>query len=240
MYYRGASFEPFAGHGDVDVLSAKYEEQEYHRRPRRGGQNQQDAAAQRNGENMRRLPVLVGEVDALRQGLHQRPLPVGLQHLQTEEKGASCFTIGYSHQTEVPSEKKIGYSGQTEKPAQFACSDQTEESSEKDGVSSRLMHVRKDYHFTQRILHPQLYIFLTLVAQEPWDLEKQLMPFADILTHIPTVVFGMKFNRRIQDFSLQTLNNPSVLRRLSFSCMTMDGILNSQRSTWSKKLMSYC
>ena len=106
---------------------------------------------------MKRLPVLVGEVDSLREGLHQRPLPVGLQ---PEEKGTSFFTIGYSDQTEipnqyecsdqteVPSEKKTGYSGQIDKPAQFECFDQTEESSEKDGVfyfiPSRLMQVRKD------------------------------------------------------------------------------------------------
>ena len=94
---------------------------------------------------MKRFPVLVGEVDALRHGLHQRPLAVGLQ---PEEKSTSFFTIGYSDQTEipnqyecadqteVPSEKKTGYSGQTEKPAQFECSDQTEESFEKDGVFS--------------------------------------------------------------------------------------------------------
>ena len=62
------------------------------------------------------------------------------------------------------------------------------------------MYVRMDYHFTQRILHLQLYAFLILVVQELWDPEKQLMHFADMLTHIPTVVSGMKFNRRVQDF----------------------------------------
>ena len=71
-------------------------------------------------------------------------------------------------------------------------------------VPSRVMHVRRDDHFTQRILHLQLYAFLVLVAQELWDLEKQLMPFADLLTRIPTVVSGMKFNRRVQDFSLHS------------------------------------
>ena len=102
------------------------------------------------------------------------------------------------------------------------------------------MHVRMDYDFTQRILHLQLYAFLILVAKEPWDLEKQLMPCADMLTHIPTVVFGMKFNRGVQDFSLQTLNNPNAQRRMSSSCMTMDGILNSQSTALSKKVMSHC
>ena len=107
-------------------------------------------------------------------------------------------------------------------------------------ILNRLMHVRMDYHCTQRILHLQLYVFLILVAQELWDLEKQLMHFADMLTHIPTVVSGMKFNRRVQYFSLQTLSNPSAQRKLSYSCMSMDGIPNSQSSTLSKKVMSLC
>ena len=81
------------------MLSANYGEQEYHRRIRRGGQHQRDAAAQRNRESMKRFPVLVGEVDALRHELHQRPLPVGLQ---PDEKGASFFTTGYCDQTEIP------------------------------------------------------------------------------------------------------------------------------------------
>ena len=205
---------------------------------RLGGQNQRDAVSQQNREANRKFPVLVGEVGALRQGLQQRPAPVprevGLQHgWKPLDKGTSFFTTGYSdqteppdqfecsEQTEVPSDKKTGNSKQVEKPAQLECPEQTEESTEKDGVFSfhtkqvdALMHVRMDYHFTQRILHLQLYAFLILVAQEVWDLEKQLMHFADMLTHIPTVVSGMKFNRRVQDVSLQTLNNPSALRRL--------------------------
>ena len=95
------------------------------------------------------------------------------------------------------------------------------------------MHVRTDFHFTQRILHLQLYAFLILV-------EKQLMHFADMSTHIQTVVSGMKFNRRVQDFSVQMLSNPSVLRRLSHWFLNMDGIHNSQSSTLSKKVMSPC
>ena len=70
-----------------------------------------------------------------------------------------------------------------------------------------LMHVRKDFDFTQKILHLQLYAFWTLVAQEPWDLGKQLMHFADAWTHIQTVVFGMRFILQAQDFSLRTFNN---------------------------------
>ena len=101
-------------------------------------------------------------------------------------------------------------------------------------------HVRRDFHFTQKILHLQLYAFWTLVAQEPWDLGKQLMHFADTWAHIQTVVFGMRFILQAQDSSLQTLNNQNVLRRLSSSCTIMDGIPNSQSSTLSKKVMSHC
>ena len=202
---------------------------------------------------------MVGEVDALQRGLQRRPDPVprevGLQPGEASwrpwEKGASFFTTGYSDQTE--------------RPDQFECSEQTEVPSDKKTgnfnqqstaltkqrnqlrrmvsfpfIPSRLMHVIMDYHFTQRIQHLQLYAFLILVAQELWGLEKQLMHFADMLAHIPTVVSGMKFNRRVQDFSLQTLSNPSALRKLSFSCTTIDGIPNSQSSTVSKKVMSPC
>ena len=41
-----------------------------------------------------------------------------------------------SEQTKVPSDKKTGNSKQIEKPAQLKCSDQTVESTEKDGVFS--------------------------------------------------------------------------------------------------------
>ena len=83
------------------------------------------------------------------------------------------------------------------------------------------MHVRMDCHFTQRILHLQLYAFLILVVQELWDLERLLMHFAGMLTHIPTVVSGLKSNRRVQDCSLQTLNNPSTQGKGSYSCLTV-------------------
>ena len=65
----------------------------------------------------------------------------------------------------------------------------------------QLMYVRKDLHFMWKTLHLQLYVFLILVAQEPWDLEKQLIHFADMLTHIPTVDSGMRFILQAQDFS---------------------------------------
>ena len=89
-----------------------------------------------------------------------------------------------------------------------------------------LMHVRKDFHFRQKILHLQLYAFWTLVAQEPWDLGKQLMHFADMWGHIQAVVFGMRFILQAQDSSLQTLNKQSVLRR--FVIFMYDHGWNSQ------------
>ena len=68
----------------VDVLTANYEEQEYHRLTRRGGHHQRDAVAQQHREASKRFPVLVGEVGALRQRFQRRPAPVprevGLQH----------------------------------------------------------------------------------------------------------------------------------------------------------------
>ena len=66
-------------------------------------------------------------------------------------------------------------------------------------IPIQLMHVRKDLHFMWKILHLQLYVFLILVAQEPWDLEKQLIHFADMLTDIPAVDSGMKFILQDQD-----------------------------------------
>ena len=61
-----------------------------------------------------------------------------------------------------------------------------------------------------RILLHQLCVFFALDAQEPWALGRQLMHFADMLTHIQIVDYGMRFNQQIRDFPLQTHNNPSV------------------------------
>ena len=82
---------------------------------------------------MKRFPVLVGEVDALRQGLHRRPLQPGLQ---PDGEGTSCFTFGNSDQTEIPSDMENGDLCQKERPSQNDSSDQSEESSEEDGVFS--------------------------------------------------------------------------------------------------------
>ena len=59
----------------VDVLTATYAEREEHRRTHRGGQNQRDAVSQQNRKEVKRFPVLVGDLDALRSGVHRRPAP---------------------------------------------------------------------------------------------------------------------------------------------------------------------
>ena len=95
----------------MDVLTATYAEQEYHRRTRRGGQNQCDEVARQNREAAKRFPVLVGDLGTLRSGLQQRPAPVprevGLQQGEASwkplAKGTSLFSYGYSEETEIPS-----------------------------------------------------------------------------------------------------------------------------------------
>ena len=84
----------------VDVLTSTYAAQDEQRRTRRGGQNQRDARAQQNIREKKRFPVLVGEVDALRQGVRQRPAvvprQVGLQEGEASWKplaeGTSLFS----------------------------------------------------------------------------------------------------------------------------------------------------
>ena len=63
----------------ADALAAAYAEQEEHRRTRRGGQNQRDATAQFNRRELKKFPMLVGDLDALRQGVQRRPAPVPRQ-----------------------------------------------------------------------------------------------------------------------------------------------------------------
>ena len=97
----------------VDVLTSTYEQQEVQRRTRRGGQNQRDATAHQNRREMKRFPVLVGEVDALRQGVQRRPArvprQVGLQEGEASwkplAKGTSLFSYGCSTEIEVPSQQ---------------------------------------------------------------------------------------------------------------------------------------
>ena len=60
----------------VDVLTSTYAEQEEHRRTRQEGQTQRDAVAQLNRREAKKFPVLVGDLNALRQGVQRRPAPV--------------------------------------------------------------------------------------------------------------------------------------------------------------------
>ena len=95
----------------VDAFASTNAEQEVHRRTRRGGQNHRDATAQHNREGLKKFPVLVGDLDALRQGVQRHPArvprQVGLQEGEASwkplAKGTSLFSYGCSAGTEVPS-----------------------------------------------------------------------------------------------------------------------------------------
>ena len=95
----------------MDALAATYEEQEDHRRTRRGGQNQRDEVARLSKKEAKRFPVLIGDLSTLRSGLQRRPAPVprevGLQQGEASwkplAKGTSLFSYGYSEETEIPS-----------------------------------------------------------------------------------------------------------------------------------------
>jgi len=127
----------------VDAPAATYEEQEYHRRTRRGGQNQRDATAQFHRKEAKRFPVLVGDLDALRQGIQRRPAPVprevGLEQGEASwkplAKGTSLFSYGYSVEPEIPSN--------TESSAQSEESDE-QQSAFSFHISNLIWHVRMD------------------------------------------------------------------------------------------------
>ena len=111
-------------------MASTYAEQEVHRRTRRGGQNQRDATAQHNREGLKKFPVLVGDLDALRQGVQRHPArvprQVGLQEGEASwkplAKGTSLFSYGGSAETEVPSHSE--------------CFAETKESDEHQGAFS--------------------------------------------------------------------------------------------------------
>ena len=95
----------------VDALASTYAEQEEHRRTSRGGQNQRDATSRHYRKELKRFPVLVADLDALRQGVQRRPArvlrQVGLQEGEASwkplAKGTPLFSYGCSAETEVPS-----------------------------------------------------------------------------------------------------------------------------------------
>ena len=114
----------------ADALAATYAEQEVHRRTRRGGQNHCDATAQFNRRELKRFPVLVGDLDALRQGVQRRPAPVprqvGLQEGEASwkplAKGTALFSYGYSVEAEIPShpEGPVETEESDEQPSAFS------------------------------------------------------------------------------------------------------------------------
>jgi len=248
----------------VDVLDASYEEQST-RRTRRGGQNKRDALAERWKEKNKYNPVRVGQIGVLDQKSELLFWKEKLMHFNVDFNDKHHCNLAYKekahhfsqldtlirqrnqnaltrqrYQVNPKLETLIRKRNQLSLNALIRQRNQLRNMVSFHFIPSKLMHVRMDFLFTQRILHLQLYVSLILVAQELWDLERQLMHSADMLTHIPTVVFGMKFNRPVQGSSLQTLSNQSAQRRLSDTCMTMDGTHNSQSSTLSKKVMSHC
>ena len=114
----------------MDALAATYAEQEEHRRTCRGGQNQRDATAQFNRRELKRFPVLVGDLDALRQGVQRRPAPVprqfGLQEGEASwkplAKGMALFSYGHSVEAEIPShpEGSVQTEESDEQPSAFS------------------------------------------------------------------------------------------------------------------------
>ena len=149
-------------------------------------------------------------------------MPVGPQSSEASlkpcEKGTSFFMYGCFDSSKASPEDRSAFSFHTNQP-DLACE------------NCLAFH-------NENSAPPAVCIF-ALDAQEPWALGRQLMHFADMLTHIQIVDYGMRFNQQIRDFPLQTHNNPSVLKRLSSTCMIMDGHLSSQSSTLSRKVMSH-
>ena len=173
-----------------------------------------------------RFPVLEGDVGSLRRGLRRRPFPPGLHErplqpepgLQFDEEGTSFFTYGDSGQPEIPSDTKVGDSCQEEGPSQCEGVEQSEESSEKNCVFS--FHTNPRHSFLENSA-PTTVCILDLGCARAMGSRKAVMHSADMWTHID---FGMRFILQVQDFSLRTLNNRNVLRRLLSSCTIMDGI----------------
>ena len=154
--------------------------------------------------DQKRVPVLEGDLDTLRRGLRERPLPPGLHErplqpgLQPDEEGTSFSQMetltkqGYHLTLKMETLTKPRYHLTLEmetlvkKRDHLSMKAVTKQRNHLRKMVSfhfipiLLVHVRKDLHFTQKIRHLQLYVFRTLVAREPWDLGKQLMHFAEM------------------------------------------------------------
>ena len=251
----------------VDVGDATYHEQRL-RRNRRAGQNVRDARAEINKERMKydpvhvgqlgagayrpevRFPVLEGDVDTLRQGLRRRPLPPGLHErplqpgLQPEEEGTSFFTHGDSEPSAIPVDTKVGDSFQEERPPQCEGFEQSEESFEKNCVFS--FHTNpvdaceKGLAFHMENSAPPTVCILDLGCTRAMGSRKAVDAFCRYVDSHLNSGLWYEIHPTSSRFSLGTLGNRNVLRRVSSSCTIMDGIPNSQSSTLSKKVMSHC
>ena len=193
----------------VDVLASTYAEQEEHRRTRRGGQNQRDATAQHNRRELKKFPVLVGDLDALQQGVQRRPArvprQVGLQEGEASwkplAKGTSLFSYGCSTEIEVPSHSE--------------CFAETKESDEQQSAFSfhtvqTDLACEKGLAFHTENSAPPTVCILDLGCTRAMGSRRAAEAFCRYVGSHPNS--GMKFSQQVQDFSLQIPNNPSALR----------------------------
>ena len=225
----------------VETTTVDYSDQQptQTRRTRRGGQNRRDETARQNREERKQFPVHVGEVDALQGAIRRQqphPVPPGPQSSAASfskpcEKGTSFFTYGCSESLEEPSQLEGFQSWKVSAEDQSAFSFHTNQPD---------LACENGLAFHNENSAPPTVCILDLGCTRAMGLERQLTLSADMLAHIHIVDYGMRFNQQIRDSSLQIHNNQSVLKRLSSTCMIMDGHLSSQSSTLSKKVMSHC
>ena len=225
----------------VETTTVDYSDQQptQTRRTRRGGQNRRDETARQNREERKQFPVHVGEVDALQGAIRRQqphPVPPGPQSSAASfskpcEKGTSFFTYGCSESLEEPSQLEgfQPWKVSTEDQSAFSFHTNQPDLACENGLA-----------FHNENSAPPTVCILDLGCTRAMGLERQLTLSADMLAHIHIVDYGMRFNQQIRDSSLQIHNNQSVLKRLSSTCMIMDGHLSSQSSTLSKKVMSHC
>ena len=147
---------------------------------------------------MKRFPVLIGEVDALRQGVQRRPArvprQVGLQEGEASwkplAKGTSLFSYGCSTEIEEPSEQSA-FSFHTIQ-TDLAC---------ENGLA---------FH-TENSAPPTVCI-LDLGCTRAMGSRRTVEAFCRYVDSHPNMDSGMKFSQQVQDSSLQIHNNPNVLR----------------------------
>ena len=137
-----------------------------------------------------------------------------------------------------------GDSCQKERPSQLESSDQTEESSEEDGVFSFPTYpvdaCEKGFAFHTENSAPPTVCILDLGCTRAMGSRKAVDAFCRYVGSHPNRRLWYEIHPTSSRFFFATLNNQSVLRRLLSSCTTMDGISNSQSSTLSKKVMPHC